>query len=153
MTRRPDDGLPHLFQQHLPLVDWLRLEVSTSARGVPDLNGCQRPQLSSGSGTEVWIECKATETMAVPLRPEQVGWIARRLRFGGRVFVAIRRRHGGGPRRGPAVDWLYLYWGAVAKDLLVGGLGAERPALLLKGGPSAWDWTSVEDVLFRRVHT
>lgn len=143
--RAPDDGLRALFRQHLRRVHWTTVESGALAPGTPDSEGCLR-------GVVTWVEYKATDGWRVSLRPEQVGWHLRRARAGGRSVVVVRRRHPGGPRRGPAVDELWVFRGRAVRML-----DEERidfPALyddlLLRcsGGPAAWDWDVVERQLF-----
>lgn len=136
-----DGGLRGLFRSHLRQhADMQAVETGLIAAGVPDLNYC-------ASGAEGWIEMKQTDGWAVTLRPEQVGWLCRRARAGGRVFVAVRRWHDGGPRRGPAADELWLLAGRFAPDLKTMGLewASSSPALLGRwhGGPARWDWLAV----------
>lgn len=144
-----DGGLRGLFRTHLkPHADMQAVETGLIAAGVPDLNYC-------ASGREGWIEMKQTDGWAVTLRPEQVGWLCRRARAGGRVFVAVRRWHDGGPRRGPAVDDLWLLRGKYAPDLKTGGLTWARehcPSAVIgvwSGGPARWDWLAVLRALRR----
>src|SRR5215213_7651185 len=82
-----DGGLGKLIPDHLPQVHFQRIETGGTGRGVPDLNGCW-------GGTEFWIENKHTAGWCVPrdkMRAEQVGWLERRARAGGRVFLAVRQ--------------------------------------------------------------
>lgn len=134
-----DDGLRALFRKHLPTVDWQSVETAVN-RGVPDSNYCYQ-------GYEGWIECKSTDHWSVDLRPEQIGWIARRVRHGGRVWIAVRRRHDGGKRRGPAVDELYLIRGENVKTAKLDGLRGCPYEGKWRGGPSRWDWQGVLNVL------
>jgi hypothetical protein len=123
-------------------VDWQRIETGGVGRGIPDLNGCL-------AGTEIWIELKATNGWAVVVRPEQIGWAERRMRAGGRVFLMTRRRHGGGPLRGPAVDELWIHRGEDTRHVAKEGLRCGRPPLLTTtGGPSQWDWSLARRILF-----
>lgn len=114
--------------------------------GVPDLNFCI-------DGVEGWVEMKQTDGWAVTLEPEQVSWLFRRHRNGGRVFVAVRRWHDGGPRRGPACDELWLLRGQYAPDLKTLGLkwAMTSPALLGRWchGPARWDWDAVRSILVK----
>jgi hypothetical protein len=118
------------------MVDWQPIETGIIAGGVPDTNACHE-------GVEWWIEYKATGTGRVVLRPLQVAWISRRMRAGGRVWVAVRHQHGGGVRRGLPVDELLLVPGqhvlALAQQGLVPGLVAAR----WPGGPGNWHWPGV----------
>lgn len=130
-----DDGLRSLFRRHLPQVDWQSIESGGVNRGIPDSNFCHR-------GCEGWVEFKSTKGYVVDLRPEQIGWIARRVRSGGRVWIAVRRRHDGGPRRGEPVDELYLVHGCYAKKAKLDGLRG-LPSRMYGGGPARWDWEHV----------
>ena len=121
-----DGGLRKIFRENLPDIDWTSIETGSTGRGVPDSNGCK-------DGCEFWIEYKKADAWAVTLRSEQVGWLTKRARFGGRVFVAIRRRTTAGPSKGRAVDELWLYSGADARRLLDGGIN-NGPEPLYTGG-------------------
>lgn len=137
-----DGGLRRLFQRHLPDADWQSIETPVS-RGVPDINGCLY-------GQEFWIEFKLTSGWAVGLRPEQVAWLVRRARAGGRVFVAVRRRCLTGARR-KAADELWLLPGAAAREILDRGLRETNLVLgTWAGGPVRWDWDGVRAVLMRK---
>lgn len=112
--------------------------------GCPDTNGCWQ-------GTEFWVECKqvSAENGSVPLRTEQVGWILRRCRAGGRVFVLTWVHHEGGARKGEAVSRLVLHEGwdcAVIRDE---GVGAAPPVLVLESSGSEWgfDWEALLSAL------
>lgn len=144
-----DGGLRGLFRDNLPRFHWQSVETGMTGRGVPDSNFCAPP------GIEGWVEFKQTEEWAVTLRPEQVGWLCRRARAGGRVFVAVRRWPAASRRR-EAADELWLLAGAAARELLDYGLpGGPRcpldasrlpPGAFLSvwpGGPARWDWDAV----------
>lgn len=137
-----DGGLRNLFRDKLRDFHWQSIETGGTGRGVPDLNGCLR-------GVELWVECKVTAGWAVTLRPEQIGWLCRRARAGGRVFVAVRRCCPSGPRR-TAADELWLLLGHHAPDLRTGGLprGPSRAVLgMWPGGPARWPWPAVRAAL------
>lgn len=106
--------------------------------GTPDSNGC-------ADGVEFWIEHKWTDAWAVGLEPEQVGWISRRMRSGGRVFVAVWRQ--GATASLLESDGLYLFEGWDAAVLKADGLRAVPPVLHLPGEPETWNWGLVSDVL------
>lgn len=114
-----------------------------TGRGVPDSNYCCE-------GVEGWIEFKVTAGWTVAMRPEQVGWLMRRSRAGGRCWVAVRRRCPSGPRREPA-DELWLFPGVDALVLQSDGLAAFSraltPAQRWEGGPAKWDWGRIADLL------
>ena len=144
-----DDGLRPLIREHLPTVDWQSIESGLTGQGIPDLSGAH-PDCG-----DFWVECKATSAWSVSVRVEQVAWAERRIRHGGRVFLAVRRRHDGGLRKGPAVDELWLYWGGHTRHVRRHGLGnpdagvtyVASPLLVERGGPSRWDWSRVLDSL------
>jgi Holliday junction resolvase len=134
-----DGGLGQLFQKHLPGADWQRIETGGTGLGIPDLNGCH-------AGVEVWVENKWTNGWKVKVRPEQVGWLERRARHGGRVFVAVRQT---GPM---GRDDLWLLHSDAAR-LLIDGVRLDLlPADLLlgrwSGGPAAWEWKPIHRILF-----
>ena len=127
-----DGRLRQLFKQHMPDFDWQAIET-TIGRGIPDLNGCI-------DGQEIWVEQKLTKGRRVTVTPEQVGWIERRLRHGGKVFIAVRRMVG-------KEDELYLVHGHHARAL---SLGAWPETLCLDfwtNGPAHWNWRDVKDIL------
>lgn len=137
-----DGGLRQLFRQHLPMFDWCSLESSSTGGGIPDSNFCHE-------GIEGFVEFKQTQGWAVTLAPVQVGWVARRVRHGGRVWVAVRQRADAGPRRA-AVDALWLIPGRLAREAKELGLRgpAGACAAVQRGGPSkGWDWDAVAAVL------
>ena len=149
--RRADDGLRGIFRRHLPDLMWTTIECGPVSPGVADSN-----YLASG-GAEGWVEHKATDAWAVKFRDYQVPWLERRARLGGRVWVAVRRRHAGGPRRGPAVDELWMVPGGLAGALAREGLAALALGLRdthpsntggrWHGGPARWDWDAVRAAL------
>jgi hypothetical protein len=133
---RDDGGLRPLFRKHLPMVDWQPVETGVISSGVPDVNGCYR-------GVEWWMECKATAAFGVRFQPHQPAWIHRRYRAGGRVWVAVRRQHGGGVRRGPPVDELLLVPGQHVLVLAQQGLVPGLVVAHWPGGPGNWHWPGV----------
>lgn len=140
-----DGGLRPLFREHLPQFDWTSVETGATAGGVPDSSFCC-------GGCEGWIEFKWTGGWTVPLRPVQVGWISRRVRHGGRVFVGVRQLASPGPRRDRR-DRLWLLAGSAARELKVLGIADHsrlpEGAVLgwWDGGPARWDWAAVSDLL------
>src|SRR4051812_6825832 len=135
-----DGGLRQIFQKHLPKVHWQSIETLIG-RGTPDMNGCI-------DGHEFWIENKSTRGWAVIFEIGQVAWHERRLRAGGRTFVAVRRLATAGPRRGAAVDELWLFPGKDARELEAFGLkGAATVLNYSTGGPAKWDWESIGKIL------
>jgi hypothetical protein len=135
-----DDGLRSLFHTHLRQFHWQAIESGLTGGGIPDSNFCI-------NGIEGWVEHKATATAKVhTLNSDQVGWHLRRARAGGRTFFAVRYRHRGGPRKGPAVDRLYLYRGIMAKELFLTGL-RNPPLGWWDGGPTRWNWGEISRLL------
>lgn len=135
-----DGGLRDLFRTRLvDGFDWQSIESAVTGGGIPDLNA--KPRASP----EFWLELKQTKEWAVTYEVDQVGWALRRIRYGGRVFCAVRRRCTAGKRR-VAADELWLLRGSFAKEVKRGGLRGCPPAAVLgvwPGGPSAWDWHEV----------
>lgn len=132
-----DGNLRSLFLKNLPQVHWQSIESGMTGRGIPDTNGCF-------DGQEFWIEFKETQHWSVSLRPEQIGWLMRRARAGGRVFIAVRR----------AGQELWLLSGNDAIDLKENGLRGCHPNNVLAtygGGPRAWDWNDILTALAYRA--
>lgn len=134
-----DGGLRKLFRTNLPTFHWVSVETGLTEQGVPDSNYCV-------DGIEGWVEYKLSTTNKVWLKPEQIGWLERRSRAGGRTFVAVRFQHLGGPRKGVPVDGLFIYAGATARSLATLGLKT-KPLALFVGGPSSWGWMTVGKLL------
>lgn len=137
-----DGGLRQIFQMRLPAFDWQSVETWSTGRGVPDLNYCH-------NGCEGWIECKATSTDKVDIRPEQIAWAERRARHGGRVFMAVRKARPRSPRL-EACDDLYLIhnvtiWREVKRD------GLKSDFIYWAGGPASWAWTAIAATLSKTI--
>lgn len=144
MTRRSkaDDGLRSIITSKLKDPHWQPIETWSIAAGVADLNGCL-------SGVEAWVECKSASAWAVKFEPGQIPWINRRTRAGGRVTIAVRRRHSGGPRLGDPVDELWLIPGSAVIELARDGLKeVQLRALVFHKGPSKWDWSLIQRKIF-----
>lgn len=140
-----DGGLRPMFHQKFRGWHWQAIETGGTGRGIPDSNYCYR-------GVEGWIEMKGCEASHVGLRPEQTGWISRRVRNGGRVFIAVRQRHAGGPRKGDPIDRLWLIPGRDVETLHRQGLEwaaatSDAGPLVWHGGPARWDWDAVATCL------
>jgi hypothetical protein len=139
-----DGGLSKLFQEHFKVGwHWQRIETSAVGAGVPDLNYCH-------AGFDGWLELKQCDGWQCGLRPEQCAWIARRIRAGGNVHIAVRRKHAGGPRRGDPVDELYLFCGCQAATLITSRLMLVRPRGVWRGGPTRWQWLAIAAQLTSR---
>jgi len=139
-----DGGLRQLFRKNLPEFDWTSIESGGTGRGIPDSNYCHK-------GIEGWVEWKQTTGHIVTLRSEQIGWISRRCRFGGRVFIAVRQRAIAGARR-EARDVLWLFPGHYATAAKLHGLkgtwtsGADVHQWH-NGPANGWDWRAIAEVL------
>lgn len=137
-----DGGLRKIFQAKLPQADWTSVETWSTGRGVPDVNYC------FPGGIEGWIEFKQTSEWKVDMRPEQVAWIERRVRHGGRIFIAVRRKTEAGPRRGPPRDELWIARGEHVRALATGELGKGYPGSYIGfNGPGRWLWSQIEAIL------
>ena len=137
-----DGGLRKLFRDRLTQgYHWQSVETGGTGLGVPDSNYCT-------DGVEGWIEYKQTDGWTVDLRKEQVAWLTTRHERGGRVYVAVRRKNQGGPRRGDPVDELWLWSGRHARSLKAEGLRLDEEYLYLgQGGPARWDWKRISEIL------
>jgi hypothetical protein len=128
-----DGGLRQLERQYLPTFHLVSIETPMTGSGVPDMNYCI-------DGVEGWIENKMTRAWAVKLRVEQIGWIMRRTRAGGNVWIAVRRMV-------TMDDSLYLFAGSQVKTLADRGMKNAKHALCTSGGPARWDWQAVARLL------
>lgn len=139
---KSDGGLRALMQTHLPEIHWQAIETWSTGQGVPDANGCL-------DGKEFWLENKRTFGWKVDLSAQQIAWLERRARAGGRVFVAVRRMSAAGPRKGGASDALYIFRGTDARTLAREGLQSATlmPLCSSFGGPKSWDWAEVKRIL------
>jgi Holliday junction resolvase len=104
------------------------IETSTG-RGVPDDNACWE-------GKEFWIEFKKVRGRKVRVSPEQVGWAERRLRAGGKVYVAVRD-----------AGTLSLFTGWQLRELKLNHVNKTRPIGSWTGGPTAWQWLEIAAIL------
>lgn len=136
-----DAGLRKIFSDHLKEAHWQPIESWSTGQGVPDTEYCFPKGLSG------WVECKATSGWAVEVRGGQVGWLERRARMGGRAWIAVRRQANAGPRRGPAVDELWMFPGSEARNVLLSGLKGPVATGYWSGGPANWDWKAVRKLL------
>lgn len=137
-----DGGLTKLFMSKIEQAHFQPVESWSTGQGVPDLNFCI-------AGIDGWIEMKKTATNSVGITGEQVAWAERRGRNGGRVFLAVRKKHSGGVRLGAPVDQLFLFNSVLhGRDVMVGGLNS-APALYVSPPNTirAWDWSAVRKIL------
>lgn len=130
-----DGDLRNLLIENIRHFHWVRVETGGITPGVPDANACW-------DGREVWVEAKRTSNWSITFEPLQVAWIHRRTREGGNCWIAIRRMHGGGPRRGPPVDDFYLVRGRDVIRLAQMGLQSV-PWQRWTGGPAGWNWQEI----------
>ena len=136
---RTDGGLRQVFRQRLPQVHWQSIEVPAINKGVPDCNGCYK-------GVDFWVENKLTHGWTIGLRTEQAAWLTRRARAGGKARIAVRRVVKAGPRKGAAVDELWILDGKYAdRSIRVNHLHSSANSVLgvWTGGPARWQWTEV----------
>jgi hypothetical protein len=136
-----DGGLGVEFPERMPRFHWTTIKARRAkAACVPDAHYCV-------GGVSGWLWYKATEHWAPYIAPEQQEWSLRQIRAGGRVFVAVRRKHDGGIRKGPPVDELWLIDGALIARLAEVGL-SRCPCLdHWSGGPENWRWPLVGHLL------
>ena len=137
-----DGGLRAEFRERIPEFQWTSVETGGTSSGVPDSEFCH-------DASQAWLEFKKTDTTAVELRVMQISWMERRARAGGRVLVGVRRTHSGGPRRGPAIDQLWLLDGRTPGAIKKFGLTTKFSYFLgmWDGGPDQWDWRAVRRIL------
>lgn len=139
--RAPDDGLRPIVRSSIPGAQWTTIETGQTSGGVPDLEFC------FPGGTSGWVECKATRAWAIKFRPGQPGWIGRRARLGGLVWIAVRRHI---PRS--ETDELWITHGSHVQEVaLHGGLRAPVAWRMWRGGPGRWNWDEVAQVLAGRA--
>jgi hypothetical protein len=134
-----DGGLRPMFHNKLREgAHWQAVETGAITLGIPDSNYCIE-------GDEGWVEFKKTSGWSLGFRPGQVPWHMTRWRRGGRSFIAIRRSHDGGPRKGAPVDELWLCGGRYS--LMLEQHGLKCPDInwdgVWSGGPERWDWAAV----------
>jgi hypothetical protein len=125
-----DGELRTIFRRHLRGFDFVAVETGATAGGVPDLNFCK-------NGVEGWCEMKACMHWRATIRPAQVGWTERRMRCGGRVFVAVRR----------AYEELWMFHGSQIRALKTERVDAVPNLGHWTGGTAKWDWPEIERIL------
>lgn len=136
-----DGNLRTIFQKHLPEAHWQPVETLVG-RGIPDVEYC------FPGGITGWIENKLTNGWTVDISPNQIAWAERRVRVGGRVFLAVRRQTNAGPRRGAATDELWLFNGSQSRQVSLTGLKAPiQPIGCWPSGPSRWNWEAIRKIL------
>lgn len=124
-----------IFRVRLPGIHWTTVESPHTEPGIPDSNGCE-------VGIEFWLELKRAVGNRIPsLKIEQVGWLTRRHKAGGRTFIAVRKRSA------LDGDQLFLFSGEFSSVLREKGLAAALTLFIGTGGPSKWNWESIRHVL------
>lgn len=137
-----DGNLRKIFQQYLPEAHWQAVESFSTGQGMPDAEYC------FPGGVTGWVEFKATAGWAVDISPHQISWHERRVRMGGRTFIAVRRQVASGPRKGPASDELWLFRGSSARILSYEGLRGDKINSFILNiwdkGPAKWPWVAIK---------
>jgi hypothetical protein len=111
-------------------VDWQPVETGGTGRGIPDVNYCFE-------GREGWVENKIAQGakgLRFALRPEQIGWIERRARNKGRVFIAVRREV-----EKSLIDQLWLFGPEHARCTVLDDKALPARGVW-SGGPRNWNW-------------
>ena len=136
-----DGNLRKIFQDHIKDIHWQSVETFSTGRGVPDLNFCGWQRTGGVRPVEGWIELKSAKHWRLnhEFSPEQIAWIEQRIRFGGNVFIAVRR----------ADKELWLFRGDACRDLnalpmhqIDAGVGGDL-LYVTRGGPAKWNWDAV----------
>ncbi len=138
-----DGGMRPIFRKYLRDAMWTSIESGSTAQGIPDSHFVFPPKDNSASG---WVEMKQSEGNAVSLRTHQVAWISQYIRYGGRAFIAIRKRREQSARIA-ACDELHLYHGRDVKTLFLYGLSGCKSLVSCGRGPARWDWGKVKAAL------
>jgi hypothetical protein len=141
LTEAKNVSAPLRDPAHTPGVDWMRLE-NLVGTGMPDINGCL-------NGVEIWVETKLCKGNRITFEKFQPGWIMKRVRHGGRVFIFARHKD------------TYLLWHGFPEEwqrdntqLSDGGLSVDyRDATPVLVMDKPWDWKLLLDVLFKRPVT
>ncbi len=124
MAQKADGGLRAIFHQHIKDAQWTAIETGVVSLGVPDSEYC------FPGGVQGWIEFKRCAGNVVTIRPQQVAWIDRRSRLGGRVFVGVMNKKD-----------LLIYSGRDVRALKTSGLKGATPLL------TGWDWDKIRQLL------
>lgn len=138
-----DGGLRGIFRTKLVSgFHWQSVETGLTGPGTPDSN-------FAAEGVERWVEFKQASDWAPQIKIEQIGWHKHRHAAGGISFIATRRKHDGGPRKGPPVDELWICLGKYLGILNSERMRSEniRWVGIWRGGPSNWNWDEVRSVL------
>jgi len=145
-----DGSLRKIFRVKFAEAHWNSVETGMTGLGIPDSEYCFPPSRTGLEGASGWVEFKLTHANKVRISPEQVAWAERRVRVGGRCWMAVRQTALAGPRR-TARDALFLYWGTQVRAVLQNGL-VERPWGRWEGGPARWNWVEIRQGLTAKGH-
>jgi hypothetical protein len=119
MRNSSDNGLRAIFKANIKEFHWTPVETWALTSGVPDTEYC------TPEGVTGWIEFKAwyPGKQCPRLRPAQIGWIEKRLRHNGRVFIGVIRGKD-----------IFVVDGKYCRDITEGSL-------------KSMDWKQVREVL------
>jgi hypothetical protein len=137
-----DGGLRALFRKNITAAMWTSLESPTTGKGIPDSH------FIFPGGHEGMVEYKKIRGWAMPKSETwtfQIAWHMRYARFGGRSFVAIKRKD----------KELWLVPGGLAKRLdergLVGIWDRSDTGVRMWSDPWQWDHVAHELKTMRNV--
>jgi len=133
-----DGDLRSLFRTQFREFQWTSVETAGTASGVPDSEFC------TPTGIQGWIEFKQTHINKVVIKPFQIVWINKRFRYGGNVWIAVRRTPKSQKEAG--VDDLWLISGSQIIVLAENGLDGVE-ATCWHGGPGNWNWKEIYNIL------
>jgi hypothetical protein len=134
-----DGGLRAEFRSRFHGYQWTSIETFTLP-GVPDSEYC------SPQGAQGWVEFKRATAWKVTFEPFQPAWIDRRARYGGRIWVAVRRKPPA--KRWAGLDELWMIPGSEVLRLAHEGLRVFNNSYIMGSiGPASWNWELVEQAL------
>ena len=140
---RSDDGLRPIAVKMMKGPHWQPIETGSTGSGVPDLNGCW-------DGVEVWLELKAVRAgiKVKSLTAFQIGWIWKRVKRGGNVWIAVRVHKERSVRIEPT-DHIQVYHGSAVNLLAQYGIEA-RPSMKFPTGDQG-GWFHFQQLMFNRT--
>ncbi len=125
-----DHGLRAEFFKNIPSAQWTAIETAPVSIGVPD------SEYAFSGGVTGWIEFKYARHWKFKFSSvEQIGWIARRARLGGRVWIAVKRGE----------TELWMVPGSFVEQLADDGLQAVASQAHVFIKP--WEWSQIQDLL------
>lgn len=131
-----DGDLRKIFRQCLLGFQWTAIESGDTQSGIPDSEFCAQ------NGTSGWLEFKRTDGWAYKISSFQIGWIETRMRYGGKVYVCVRRK-----MNDKKHDELWVLHPSVARFGTLKGLGLDGVLIWGSGGPSGWPWGKIRELL------